>query len=120
MRVMGSLCALTYPRRVFKWYNGELKQDASEQEDNAEGVQGSPLPAPNFGAALLHAHNTYKTVSVFRENQLLSAANANNSENAGVRYANANNRGANTNANYGFPLYMPFRGYGSASQSHTR
>ena len=36
--------------------------------------------------------------------QLLSAANANNTENAGVRYANANNRGANTNANYGFPL----------------
>lgn len=37
-------------------------------------------------------------------NQLLAAANANNSENAGVRYTNTNNRGANTNANYGFPL----------------
>ena len=47
------------------------------------------------------------SVSVFRENQLLSACNANNAENAGVRCANANNRGANTNANYGFPLYMP-------------
>ena len=46
---------------------------------------------------------------MFRVNQLLSACNANNAENAGVRYANANNRGANTNANYGFPLYMPFR-----------
>ena len=37
-------------------------------------------------------------------NQLLAAANANNAENAGVRCANTNNRGANTNANYGFPL----------------
>ena len=37
-------------------------------------------------------------------NQLLAAANANNSGNAGVRCANTNNRGANTNANYGFPL----------------
>ena len=68
----------------------------------------------------------HKKVSVFRVNQLLSAANANNAENAGVRYANANNaenagvryanannRGSNTNANYGFPLYMPLRGYGS-------
>ena len=42
-------------------------------------------------------------------NQLLAACNANNAENAGVRCANTNNRGANTNANYGFPLYMPFR-----------
>lgn len=38
-------------------------------------------------------------------NQLLAAANANNAENAGVRCANTNNRGANTNANYGFPCY---------------
>lgn len=37
-------------------------------------------------------------------NQLLAAANANNAENAGVRCANTNNRGATTNANYGFPL----------------
>lgn len=37
-------------------------------------------------------------------NQLLAAANANNSDNSGVRCANTNNRGANTNANYGFPL----------------
>lgn len=37
-------------------------------------------------------------------NQLLAACNANNAENAGVRCANTNNRGANTNANYGFPL----------------
>ena len=36
--------------------------------------------------------------------QLLSCANANNAENAGVRCANANNRGANTNTNYGFPF----------------
>ncbi|MCM1022420.1 MAG: hypothetical protein NC403_09485 [Muribaculaceae bacterium] len=41
-------------------------------------------------------------------NQLLAAANANNAENAGVRCANTNNRGANTNANYGFPLFTPF------------
>lgn len=37
-------------------------------------------------------------------NQLLAACNANNAELAGVRCANTNNRGANTNANYGFPL----------------
>ena len=36
--------------------------------------------------------------------QLLSCANANNTENSGVRCANANNRGANTNTNYGFPF----------------
>lgn len=98
-------------------------QNASGQDDDSEGVQGSPLPAPKLELTHLpppHQLTTHKkTVSVFRENQLLSAANANNSENAGVRCANANNRGANTNANYGFPLYMPFRGCGSASQSHT-
>jgi hypothetical protein len=37
-------------------------------------------------------------------NQLLSAANANNTETAGVRFANAINRGAYTYANSGFPL----------------
>lgn len=41
-------------------------------------------------------------------NQLLAAANANNSDNSGVRCANTNNRGANTNANYGFPLLRLF------------
>ena len=43
------------------------------------------------------------TVTVVRE--LLSSANANNSENSGVRCANANNRGAHTGTNWGFPLY---------------
>ena len=99
-------------------------QNASGQDDDSEGVQGSPLPAPKLELThlppplQLTTHN--KTVSVFRENQLLSAANANNSENAGVRCANANNRGANTNANYGFPLYMPFRGYGSTRAKATK
>ena len=36
--------------------------------------------------------------------QLLSACTANNAENAGVRCAGAAYRGANTHANYGFPL----------------
>ncbi len=54
-------------------------------------------------------------------NQLLAAANANNSENAGVRCTNTNNRGANTNANYGFPLLrlfgFPFCGNTAAPQN---
>lgn len=97
-------------------------QNASGQDDDSEGGAGVSPASSKIGAdppPPLQLTTHKKTVSVFRENQLLSAANANNSENAGVRCANANNRGANTNANYGFPLYMPFRGYGSASQSHT-
>jgi hypothetical protein len=99
-------------------------QNASGQDDDSEGVQGSPLPAPKLELThlppplQLTTHN--KTVSVFREHQLLSAANANNAENSGVRCAYANNRGANTNANYGFPLYMPFRGYGSTRAKATK
>lgn len=36
--------------------------------------------------------------------QLLSAANAVSAEHAGVRFAHASHRGANTSARYGFPL----------------
>ena len=56
----------------------------------------------NFVEEQLLCMSSY-TVTVVRE--LLSSANANNSENSGVRCANANNRGANTNTNWGFPLY---------------
>lgn len=38
--------------------------------------------------------------------QLLSCANAYNTENAGVRCTGANIRGAYTDANYGFPLFF--------------
>ena len=52
--------------------------------------------------------------------QLLSACAARSAGVAGVRYANANNRGANTNTNYGFPLYMPFLWYKLCQQSKYR
>lgn len=53
-------------------------------------------------------------------NQLLAAANANNAENAGVRCANTNNRGANTNANYGFPLLRLFGFYNTVIKPNHR
>lgn len=82
-----------------------------------EGVQGaSPCQHPKRCCPSQSSSPHAIKVSVFRVNQLLSAANANNAENAGVRYANANNRGANTNANYGFPLYMPFNGKSSVAE----
>lgn len=62
--------------------------------------------------------NTKASVTAFGQKRgcggfgkLLSAANANNAENSGVRCANTNNRCANTNANYGFPL-IPFSFFG--------
>lgn len=80
------------------------------------GAGGIPLPALKKCCPSQSSSPHAIKVSVFRVNQLLSAANANNAENAGVRYANANNRGANTNANYGFPLYMPFNGKSSVTE----
>lgn len=57
-------------------------------------------------------------------NQLLAAANANNAENAGVRCANTNNRGAYTYAYYGFPLLrlfgFPFCGYHAAKPNKVK
>lgn len=85
-----------------------------------EGVQGaSPCQHSKSAAPLNSKLTQHKKVSVFRVNQLLSAAGADDTEGAGVRYANANNRGANTNANYGFPLYMPFHGISSANRAST-
>lgn len=82
-----------------------------------EGVQGaSPCQHPTRCCPSQSSSPHAIKVSVFRVNQLLSACNANNAENAGVRCANANNRGANTNANYGFPLYMPFNGKSSVTE----
>ena len=76
-----------------------------------EGVQGaSPCQHSKSAAPLNSKLTQHKKVSVFRVNQLLSAANANNAENAGVRCANAN---------YGFPLYMPFHGISSANRAST-
>lgn len=80
------------------------------------GAGGIPLPALKKCCPSQSSSPHAIKVSVFRVNQLLSAAGADVAGPAGVRYANANNRGANTNANYGFPLYMPFNGKSSVAE----
>lgn len=42
MRIMGSLCALTYPRRVFKWYNVRYSRMPVSRKTMRRGCRGLP------------------------------------------------------------------------------